>query len=251
MSAAHALDQRHQIGANGPPHLIAFEAHRVNIEDLYTEAKNFCDGEPIDSEGQANAVSLLMDELRKASKAADDARVAEKKPLDEQIKEIQDRWNPLIQKDRGKVDLAISACKAALAPWLRKLDDEKRAAAEAARLEAERIAAEAAAASRAAQPDDLEAREKAEALVANAQKAQAVANRAASDRAQATGGARATTLRSYWEPVLVDAPAALKHYVSTRPDDLKAALLRLAEEDVRAGKRTIPGFDVREDRRVV
>jgi len=71
------------------------------------------------------------------------------------------------------------------------------------------------------------------------------------DKALAKGGERATGLRSYFTPVLTDPKAALTHYVQTRPDELKAALLRLAEQDVREGKRSIPGFEITEEKRVV
>ncbi len=245
-----ALDERHQIGGNLPIHLKAFEAHKAHIEDLIAEARNFCDGDPVTTEGQSAAVSKLIDDLRKAWKAADDSRVKEKKPLDDQIAEIQARWNPYIQKDKGKVDLSISALKAALAPYLKRLDDEKQAALKAARDAAEEAARQAAEAMRAANPANLEDRENAEELVQTAKRAEATANRAANDKAHATGGERAMGLRTVWTATLTDPAQALKHYIATRPDDLRAVLQRFADEDVRAGKRDVPGFQIQSEKRL-
>lgn len=66
-----------------------------------------------------------------------------------------------------------------------------------------------------------------------------------------TGGARATTLRSVWRADMVDPHLAAAHYWRTNPTAFNAVLQKLAEDDVRAGKRSIPGFDVVEDRVVV
>src|ERR1035438_2770785 len=88
-----------------------FEAHKLNIEGLYMEAKNWLDGEPIANEAQAEKVQTLLRMIQEAEKAADDSRVIEKKPLDEAIAAIQDRYNPLIapikNKKPGKCALAI------------------------------------------------------------------------------------------------------------------------------------------------
>ena len=106
--------------------------------------------------------------------------------------------------------------------------------------EAARIAAEAA---RAASVDDLEAREEAEALVQAAAAAQRQATRATKATTSGTG------LRSYWVAELVDPMAALKHYMTTRPDDLKAWLNEMARRDVAGPVRVIPGFEIAEERR--
>jgi hypothetical protein len=234
------------IGHNNPP-ADPFDGFAAHINDLFDEAKNFLDGEGVQSQGQADAVAALLDQLRKAGKDADAARAAEKKPHDDAAKAVQAKWKPLLEK----ADLAVTTAKRALAPWLMKLEEEKRAAAEKARLEAEEKARAAAEAMRAAQDDDLAAREAAEALVADAKKAEGAAHRAEADKAHAKGGDRAATLRSYFSPVLVDPKAALVHYVSVNPEAVKGFLLTLAKADVAAGKRQIPGFDVQEERRVV
>jgi hypothetical protein len=243
---ADDANPRAVIGANFPP-VDPFDAFCAHFGDLRTEAGNWLDGSAIETQAQADEVSRLMDHFRQSAKDADKARAEEKRPHDEAAKAVQAKWKPLLET----AELAIDACKKTLAPWLQRLETEKRAAAEAARVEAEEKAAAAAAAMRAASPTDIGAREAAEALTDQAKRAQMAANRAEKDRAHASGGNRATTLRSHFSAVLTDPKAALLHYVAQRPDDIKACLCDLARQDVAGGKRTIPGFTVAEERRVV
>lgn len=238
---------------NNPPELTTFEAVKERIDDLLIEARNWCDGAAIESQPQADEVSRLMAEIKKAQVAADEARKAENKPFDEGKAAVQEKYAPLIADTKGRrgvTVIALDALKTTLSAWLRKVEDQQRAAADAARQAAEAAAAKAADAVRAAQPDDLVSREEAEHLVFGAGQAEAEARRAEQAKAHAHGGGRAVGLRSYWTPRLVDPKAALLHYLATRPDDLKAFLVRLAEQDVAAGKRTIPGFEIEEERRV-
>ncbi len=234
------------VGHNNPP-VDPFDAFDTHLGDLFLEARNFLDGAGVNSEPEAEAVSKLLDMIRTAAKDADKARAAEKKPYDDAGKVIQAKWKPLLDR----AELAVDTCKRALGPWLRKQQEAAQAAAEAARLEADAKAAEAAEAMRATDVTDLAGREQAEALVEAAKLAERDAARAEKVRPQATGGARATTLRSYWRAELTDASAALRHYVATDPDAIKACLLGLAETDVRAGKRSIPGVAAIEEQRVV
>lgn len=238
------------IGDNNPPEPTAWDGIKVHMDDLLTEARNWADGVAVGNQAQADEISRLIEDLRHAGNAADDARVVEKEPYDDKIDEIQGRFNAYIGglkskvKSPGKVVLAMDALKATLKPYLDRLQAEKDA--EAARLakeaaEAQQAAAEAA---RAAAPEDLSAREEAEELIATAQQLSADANRASKDRAHASGGSRAMGLRKTYTPVLADANAALRHYIDQRPDEVKACLLQLAVADVREGKRQIPGFDV-------
>ena len=242
------------IGHNNPPADSPFEAIKVHIDDLVTEARNWADGQPVESEAQATEVSRLMEQLREAAKAADEARIAENKPFDDGKAEVQARYNPLIADTKtvkGKVPLAIDALKKALAPWLLKLDAEKRAREEEARKVAEAKAEAARKAIAEVRGSDLQSREDAEALVIEARKAELAAHAAANDKAQAKGGARATGLRSYFRAELTDRMAALKHFCITKPERMTEFLRELAAEDVREGKRQIPGFDVIEEKRVV
>lgn len=243
------------IGHNNPPVEIEatpFEMSQTEIGDLYAEAKGFLDGEPIASQAMADAVSKLIDDLRKAANLADARRVAENEPFDKGKAEVQARYAPLIsdtKTTKGKAVLAIDIAKKALAPWLQKLEDEKRALALAARQlaeEAERKAREALAATRAT--EDLAAREAAEAMLRDAQAADAVATKAENDKAHAKGGTRAMGLRSVWRAEMTDGRAAAGHYWTTRRPEVDAFFQGLADADVRAGKRTIPGFLISETR---
>lgn len=242
------------IGHNNPPAETLpspFEMSEVEIGDLYAEAKNFLDGEPITSQAMADAVSKLIDDLRKAGKTADERRIAENKPFDDGKAEVQARYAPLIadtKSVKGKVVLGIEAAKQALAPWLQKLEDEQRAAAKKAREEADAKAAEAQAALRASQVADLEKREAAEALIREAQKAEAAAAKAEGVKAHATGGARAIGLRSVWRAEMVNGREAAGHYWRTRREEVDAFFQGLADADVRTGARDIPGFIISEMR---
>lgn len=254
---AEDVNPRIHLGANHPPEETAAEpapflAIRAHVDDLLVEARNWADGATVESQAQADEIARLIEQFRQAERTADDARKDEVKPLDDQRDAIQARWNiyiaPLKNKKPGKIPLAVEALKSALAPWLRKLDDEKRAREDAARKAAEEAAAKAAEAMRAAEPTNLEAREAAEDLVQAAADLAADANRAAKDKAHAKGDGKAIGLRTVYRPVLVNPSEALKHYATMRPADLKEILIGWAEEDVRRSIRTIPGFEVREEK---
>jgi len=234
------------IGHNNPPD--PFGAISAHITDLYAEAKNFLDGDPIASEAMAGAVTDLLDQIREAEKAADDLRKAENKPFDEGKASVQAKYAPLISDTKavkGKTVLAAEACKAALAPWRQAQEAAKQEAARKAREEAEAAARAAAEAMRASQVDDLAAREEAERLVREAETAAKQANRA--DKAATTG----TGLRSYWSPKLVDGVEAARHYWKVNRSECEAFFLSLANADARQGIRTIPGFEIVEERRPV
>jgi hypothetical protein len=213
------------------------------IDDLMLEARNYLDGEPIANEQQAEAVSSLLNRLRRVAKDADAARATEKKPHDEAGKAVQAKWKPIIDK----AELAASTAKQALAPWLRQIEEQQRREAELARQEAERLA-RIAAESHAQSIGNLEATEDAERLLKAAEGAQKFAAKAEKQKAHATGGERAVGLVDRYTPELIEPVEALKHYRTTQPEALKAWLLSQAEKDVRAGARSIPGFTIHHER---
>jgi hypothetical protein len=234
------------------PNATPFDLIADHLEDLISEARIFADGEPVSNQGQADAVSALIEDLRLAAKDADAERVRENKPHDDAKAAVQARYNvwiaPSTNKVPGKVFKAIDALKACLQPYLAKLDAEKREAERIAREAADKAAKDAADAMRAAAANDLHAREEAEALIADAEAAQKAADAAAKDKAHATGGSRAMGLRSVWKAELKDAQIAAGCFWKRDPSVFNAFLQKLADEDVRAGKRSIPGFDVTEAR---
>lgn len=250
--AADAATAAH-IGHNNPPEPTPYETVSSKADDLMTEARNWCDGAQVESQAQADEIAKLIDGFRKLTAEADEARKEENRPFDEGKAAVQAKYAPLIadtKAQRGKLVIAVETLKKTLAPWLVKLDEEKRATAEKARQEAEAKAKAAAEAARAAQANDLAAQEEAAELIAAAETAQLDAKRAEKARAHANGGGRAMGLRTYYTPTLVNSRVALEHYVKVQPDTVKAFLIKLAETDIHEGKRAIPGFDVAEEKRV-
>lgn len=245
------LDERHAIGANQPPALTAFEAHKANIEDLYLEARNFCDGAPIETQAQADEVGRLLGLIREAENAAEESRKAEAKPFDDGKLEVQTRYNPLIQKDKGKTALASNACKSALAKWLFKVEAEKQAKARVAAQAAEEARLKAVAAAREAAPDDLGAQEQAAALFDDAQDAAKAAKSAGNDRAQAGGLNRAVGLRSYWSAEIVDLKEACRYFWANDPEAFRPLIQQLAGAAVTISKRDMPGVKAVKERRAV
>lgn len=241
------------IGHNNPPEPTRFETISAQIEALYDEAKLWLDGEPVSNQGQADDLSSLLNMIRAAHKEADEARKAECKPFDEGKSEVQAKYAPLIadtKSVKGKTTLAMDACKKALAPWLAKLDEEKRQAAEKARLEAEAKQREAQEALQAAQEADLAEREAAEAKVRDAKKAEQAASRAERDTAKSGGAVgRAVSLRTRHNVTLTDGVAAARHYWTTnRRAEIESLLVTFAKQDVCGGARDIPGFEVKEEK---
>jgi hypothetical protein len=235
---------------NATPFILIAES----IDELYAEARHFADGEPITTPGQAEAAQTLMRQIQQAEKAADAERVKENEPFDAGKAEVQARYAPLIGNTKavkGKTVQAVEALKACLAPWLKRLDDEQKAKAEAARLVAEKAIQDAAEAMRQAQSANLSEREGAEQKIQEAQAAQKAARDAENARPQASGMGRAATLRTSYKAVLVDAQVAAGAYWKRDPSAFNAFLQKLADADVASGRRDIPGFDVVEVQTVV
>lgn len=233
------------IGHNHPPADIdPFDALKVHADDLLDQARSIAKVETAD---QLAAVETLADDLKAAAVALEAERVARKAPHDDAIEVIQSTFNPYLaplkNKVPGKIPLALDVIAKAKTPYLNEQDRLKREAAEKLRLAAEEAARVAAEAARAAAGEDMEAREEAEALVTQAQTAARIASRAETAATTKTG------LRSYWSAVLVDPMAALKHYIARDPDAVKAFLTEMGRKDALAGARSIPGFDVIEERK--
>lgn len=256
-----SLNPRAQMGGNAPPPEAEikpeWEAVKVHMDDLLTEASNWADGTKVETQEQADAISRLRQLLQDSANLADKSRVAEKKPFDDKIAEIQDRYNayiaPLKNKKPGSVSKAISALGNLLTPWLNKLEDEKRERENKARLEfEEKQAAALAARQEAKKADDLSNMDKADELLAEAENAAAALKSVEREKVQAKGEFRAVGLRSNWVATLNEGEGgkALVHYAKAQPDRVKAFLQTLADEDVRRGVREIPGFTIKNDRKV-
>lgn len=251
MPDALAENPRAVIGGNAPPPS-PFEIASKAVEDVYSETLLWLDGHAIDSKEMADGVGNLLAEIRKAEKLADDTRKAEKEPHDKAIKEIQDRYAPLIADTKavkGKTVLATEACKAALAPWLLAEDRRLRAEAQAAREEADRQRREAEEALRASAAQNLAEREAAEALLRQAKKAETTANVAGRQTATAGGAfGRAAGLRTSWTVTITDPIDAARWVWKEDREAMLAFLSEWAERQVRLGRRTIPGFAIVEQK---
>ena len=240
-------NERAVIGGNNPPEPTPLEAHATNINDLYEEAHNWLDGALIENQGQADEVTRLLDLAKKAGKAADAQRAAEKRPHDDAGKAVQAAWKPLVDK-ATRIE---TGAKGAIGKWLIAQQEAQRA--EALRLakiaeeEAERARVEHLAAS---QSGNLAAIEDAEQGIADAKDAERDALRAdkAKPAAKVEGMARAVGLTTVWDVALSgedgDAQALAKHYWITRRSEVMDLYMGLAQRDVRSGTRAIPGTNI-------
>lgn len=235
------------------PNMTPFEALTLNLDDLLTEARNWADGEPVATQEQADTVAALIDQINQGGKALEAERVAEKKPLDDAIKAIQDRYNvylaPLTNKAvKGKVPLAVEALRAAVRPFLLAKEAELEEQRRKAREEAEAKAREAAEAARAAAASDLAAKEAADAKLKEAEAAQRAAKEADKARAHTHGEGRAQGLRTRVVAEVTDMNAAIKHYWRTNPQHFEELVQKLADDDARQNRRSAEGVTFREER---
>ncbi|NTG85840.1 hypothetical protein G6L15_06710 [Agrobacterium rhizogenes] len=233
-------------GHNLPP-VSKFDLIKTEIEDLFMEATNWADGEPIADQATHDAIERLYDGLHAAGAKADALRIKEKEPFDVKIAEIQARFAPLIADNKsvkGKVTLGKQELSKLLTPWRTKVAAEKK-------VEADRIAAAAEAARKAADEairassGNLAAREEAEEQLTEAKKLEKTANR--TFKAATTG----TGLRTVWVVTLTDAEKALDWAYGRDPARFTTLVQQMADEAVRAGARDVPGFAVAEDKRAV
>lgn len=250
-----APENRIEIGHNNPPAaILTYAAVKARIDDLYDiEAKNWLDGQRITTQAQADAVSRLKGMIKEAEADADRCRKAENEPFDAGKKEVQDRYAPLISDTKaikGKTVRAHEACVAALTPWLRKLDDEHQARLDEARRVADAAMEEARTLAGAADITNLADAEVVDETFRDAKIAARAALAVENDRARVGGGEyRATLLRDNYVPALVDGEIAMAHYWVMQRGAVEAFLLDLAAKDIRAGKRSIPGFLVDNQKR--
>lgn len=239
------------IGHNGAPEpMTAFEAVKINITDLYEEAKEWLDGSPVETQDQADAINTLKATIKDAIKAAEEQRFKEGAPHKAAIDEIQTRYNELIGSNKSITGLAIKAeqaCNAALKPYLLALAAKQAEEARIAREEADRKVAEAQAAMRQRDAANLTQRDDAERLVKDAKAAEDAARKAENAKAHAKGNGRATGLRTVFKPVMADQRAAASWVWNDRREELMSFVQDQAEKAVRAGTHAIPGFNVIEE----
>lgn len=243
-----------EVNAAAPiPNITPFEAIAIDIEDLLLECRNWCDGEAATTQAQVDEIARLKDELADRAKLLEAERVAEKRPLDDQIAAIQSRFNtylaPLKNKGvKGKIPVAMDALDAAKRPFLLAEESRLEAARAAARAEARRLADEAAAAARAVDAGNLTARDEAAAKVAEAEAAAKVAKAADNERAHAHGSGKAQGLRTRVVAEITDLNAAVRFYWADNRTEFEALVQRLADADARSSRRAATGVTFREER---
>jgi hypothetical protein len=239
------------IGDNQPPEPTPLEAMTAHIDDLYLEASNWLDGEPISTPEQAEAVTKLKGMLAEAEREAEKMREAEKRPHLDAGKAVDAAWKPV----KEKAAKAKSVANRALTPWLEAVEAENRRKA----LEAQRAADEAArrlreqaekdrASSRLADEDVREQLEE------EAEEAKRRAARLAKETATVRTEHGGAHLRTVWLVKVDDHRALLMHYLKNRPDvadELREWLANMAAKDVRAGIRHLDGCNIWHEKRAV
>lgn len=244
-------------GHNKPPEPDPFEVLSARADDLYLETGNFADGAEIQNEAEFQAVQRLINEWKTFAEACVAIRDELKAPHSAKVTAIQEQFYPLIGETQKVTGIAVRAKKVLLeakTKWGNKQNALREAEAKRLRDEAAKQAQEAAAAAQEA-AGNLEATEQAEELFRGAQ---ATARAATQAEAPAVKG-----LRDHWticgfapvtEPdgkVTDGETALLRHMWKVNKPGLVEAALRLAEIDVRNGRRAIPGLLIENHRRAV
>jgi len=227
-----------ELKSNDPPPL---EAWTLRVDDLFGEAENWCDGEPIATEAQAEELTKLIGMLEEAAKETEACRAAEKKPHWDAGKAVDAAWKPVTEKCAK----ALRVAKKAMLPWLEALQAEQRRKAEEARREADEAAARLREQHEAARrSSDLADEDVTETLEAEAKEAAKAAAKLEKEKPVVRGGGKAVTMRDVWLVNITDRKELLRHYMATKPDDLTSWLYEQARKDIRAGARHLPGCSI-------
>lgn len=232
---------------NAPP----VELFSMEADDLYMEAENWCDGEPICTEQQAADLTTLIGRLEKLGKDAEATRAAEKKPHLDAGRLVDSAWKPITEK----VAKAVRVAKRAMTPWLEALEAERNRLAQEARREADaaalRLREQAEEARRSSNIVDEDVQE---ALEHEAKMAARAARDAEKAPAVSRGEGKALSLRDVWLVNITDRRELLKYYLMNRPDftkKLEDFLYSEARADVRSGQRNIPGCSIWSEKKAV
>lgn len=234
-----------QIGHNSE-NMDPFEANSTHLADLYEEATQWLDGEPVTTDEQAEALAVLDDNIMAVAKALDDERTKLVAPLNKEKTDIQNKYNPFIQKDKGKADLARSAIKKALAPFMAEKKRKIQEAEEQARLKAEALERAAQEALQNRNASNLNEVAEAEALVEQANAAQKAADKLSKETAAVKGDGRAKSIITTYDPILEDVKLAGEWAWKKHPERFHELILTIAKEQFKMGNRSIAGIGVQE-----
>lgn len=260
--ADDAENPRVKLGSNNPPEetttapgRASWDAMRIHMDELLEQVEGIT-GVEITSQPMADQAAQLLSDIRQIVRDADKARKDEREPFDERVNEIQARYNAYIAPIKNKVPGLLSKAERALenqiAPWLRKIEQEKREREEAARREAEaKEAAAREAHQEALKSADIDEFANAEIKMAEAESAQKELKRVEREAANLkVDGGRAVHLRTKWiaKRIPGEGTLTINHYIKTQPQAVISFLQSLADDDVRRGVREIPGFEIIEER---
>jgi hypothetical protein len=226
------------IGHNSTP----FEAFDMALDDAMATARDFLDGKPIETQGEADSVGRIVAEVKRIKKDADAARADEKAPHLQASRAVDAKWKPLEER----ADTIIKAANAPLTAYLTKLAAEQAEAERIAREEAAAKAQEAIAAQREA-TGSIDAVERAKALQDEADAATKAAKRTGKAKAHVAGMDRAIGLRTYQVATVTDRKALLQHIMRHDPEPLREWLAEYARK---ALPMQLPGVTVTTERKV-
>lgn len=212
----HEAVIRDRANSTGAEDENSFDGLKDRIEDLARDAQKLIDAGPAADQSAADRASDLANRLAELQKAADAARAAEKKPLDEQVAAVQAKWKPLL----GAADIYKRIKAAVITPFLVAEAAKMRAAEEAARKAAE-------AAAKTGEP------------IAETQAPRAAPKAGASGR-------RAVALRTVKVVTITDRAAVLAFFADN--PIITEALQKMAEKATAAGV-TVPGVTVTEEQK--
>lgn len=229
-----------EIGDNNPPS--PFDEHSKAVNDLYDESKLWLDGEKITTEEMSESVSNLMNSFKDAAKAAEAARVKEKKPFKEGGEAVDAKYKVL----KLKFESAIKTFGAALKPYLEEKDRIAKEKAAALQKEADEKARIAQEAIDKANEQSLEEQENVIALREEAAKTQRIATAVAKkSTATKTTIGRAVGLRKRKVAVITDLSKAAGHFWGTEEgkEAFRETVQKLANSNM---GEEIPGIEIQE-----
>lgn len=160
-----------QPGHNGPPQDDPIDEAVAPYADVIAESENWLDGEAVESEQQMEAVDALIKEMRTATSELGKAKKEATDPLHKAWKAEIARWKPT-EDDFERIKKGLTAL---VAPYKKKLHEQREAEKRAAYEAAEKARREAEEKEREAQQSDIDAQRDAAAAKQEAYEAQKAA----------------------------------------------------------------------------
>jgi len=221
-----------------------FETFGMALDDAYSTAKDFLDGTPIETQGQADQVGRILSEVRKLKKDADAARRKEKRPHHLASLAVDAKWKPLDER----CDAILAAAQGPLTAYLTALAERQRAAETKAREEANVKAREAVEAARALaiSTGGMEALARVQQLEREADRAAKIAQNAGKQKAHVAGMDRAISLRTYKVATVTNRRMLLNWVAGNDPAALGDWLTAYAQKALPA---ELPGVEIRIEKR--